>query len=273
MNNLVKNFQISIFESEIKSELFLYNYNKITDFINTDMRSMFMNCGGSIALLKENKLLYSYLQLEFNNLNGINFDKFIGESFDYFFNNFEKEKKEDEIYYFNSLVEYNLSKLKSRNDPKFLKQDKRKKRLPSTRFVDISSDTLLFRTWSAEHSSNHKEYTERIKMKNLIPKLVELKKKNKKIKRQQIVDTIKKEMLSGDLEIFCSCPAFLYWGFRFISTKYDAIIQKYAEHRYPIIRNPNLRGMYCKHMALVIDVLPFVTSKVSKKFYDKYMVK
>jgi hypothetical protein len=73
-----------------------------------------------------------------------------------------------------------------------------------------------------------------------------------------------------DMELYCSCPAFLYWGSAYILTKRLA---KYTEpeDRRPKIRNPREYGAMCKHLQLVFNVLPFYTntmSKYIKAYYD-----
>jgi len=62
-------------------------------------------------------------------------------------------------------------------------------------------------------------------------------------------------MFDTDIEIFCSCPADLYWGGQYIRTKRDA---KYTrpENRPPVVRNPKQYGLMCKHLQLIFDLLP-----------------
>lgn len=57
--------------------------------------------------------------------------------------------------------------------------------------------------------------------------------------------------LSGNLKISCSCDAFLYQGYKFISFKNDAGID--PENRPPDIRNPNREGMACKHIIAALN--------------------
>jgi|HigsolmetaGSP11D_1036233.scaffolds.fasta_scaffold00013_34 hypothetical protein len=60
---------------------------------------------------------------------------------------------------------------------------------------------------------------------------------------------------SGNVRLHCNCPAFSFWGFQYILTQLDAAI--YAEGRFPIIRNPDLKGIACKHLIRTLKVLPF----------------
>lgn len=60
---------------------------------------------------------------------------------------------------------------------------------------------------------------------------------------------------SGDIRVHCGCPSFLYWGYEYILTQMDAAIV--PEVRYPHIRNPQLKGILCKHLRRCIKVLGF----------------
>lgn len=60
---------------------------------------------------------------------------------------------------------------------------------------------------------------------------------------------------SGNLRVHCGCPSFTFWGFNYIMTQLDAAIV--PETRYPHIRNPELRGVVCKHLIRSLKVLPF----------------
>ena len=74
-----------------------------------------------------------------------------------------------------------------------------------------------------------------------------------------------------DVQVFCSCPAFLYFGPAYIlgRPKYDA---KYTdpEHRPPNKRNPKQYGATCKHFTNVLKALPFYTGTIAKWLRDFY---
>lgn len=67
---------------------------------------------------------------------------------------------------------------------------------------------------------------------------------------------------SSDLRFHCSCPAYLFWGMQYIDTMMDMAIV--PETRYPSIRNPDLRGILCKHGIRTIKVLPFHLGDMAK---------
>jgi hypothetical protein len=62
-------------------------------------------------------------------------------------------------------------------------------------------------------------------------------------------------MVSGDLQVHCTCPAFNWWGYRYIVTQLGAAL--YPQNIRPDVRNPREQGIICKHLASVMRVLPF----------------
>lgn len=75
-----------------------------------------------------------------------------------------------------------------------------------------------------------------------------------------------------------NCPAFLYWGYEFIVSEYDARYEGEGgedwegkttkEPRPPVIRNPNLNGIVCKHLVNVLTILTFTVSKVASRMKE-----
>lgn len=60
---------------------------------------------------------------------------------------------------------------------------------------------------------------------------------------------------TGDVRVHCNCPSFLFHGYKYILTQLDASI--YPEGRFPKIKNPDLKGVACKHARRTLQVLPF----------------
>jgi len=78
-----------------------------------------------------------------------------------------------------------------------------------------------------------------------------------------------KILFDTDLEIVCSCPADLYWGGHYIRTQSKS---KYTnpENRPPNIRNPRQHGAYCKHLELLMSVLPMYVATLAKYMKDYF---
>lgn len=71
-----------------------------------------------------------------------------------------------------------------------------------------------------------------------------------------------KKALQGDLRVSCTCPAFLYMGYKYITWKRGVGIDK--ETRSPDITNPNKQGMACKHIIVALDQLKKDYSEIYK---------
>ena len=59
------------------------------------------------------------------------------------------------------------------------------------------------------------------------------------------------DALQGNIKIYCSCDAFLYHGYKYIAFKAKSGIE--PETRAPKITNPNMQGMACKHILVVLQ--------------------
>jgi len=81
----------------------------------------------------------------------------------------------------------------------------------------------------------------------------------------------KEFMNKVDIQLFCSCPAFTYWGPAYILSldKYDAHYTR-KEERPPSVRNPKRYGAVCKHLDRLLKVLPFYGSTLAKWLKDFY---
>lgn len=66
---------------------------------------------------------------------------------------------------------------------------------------------------------------------------------------------------SSDIQLHCECPSFKFWGYQYILSQLDASI--IPEKRFPHIRNPNLKGICCKHLRRAILVMPAYLGDIS----------
>lgn len=71
----------------------------------------------------------------------------------------------------------------------------------------------------------------------------------------------------GDLRWHCACPAYKFWGMQYISTELDIAI--ISEIRRPNIRNPQLKGIGCKHLIRCTKVLPFHLGDMAKAIKEQ----
>lgn len=77
-------------------------------------------------------------------------------------------------------------------------------------------------------------------------------------------------MFDGNLELNCTCPSFLYHGYRFLLDKNKSSI--FPEPRPPVKRNPQQRGIVCKHMHRVIKAFPFYSSNLANHIKQNHSV-
>lgn len=68
--------------------------------------------------------------------------------------------------------------------------------------------------------------------------------------------------IAGDLKISCTCPAYLYFGYKYILTQMDSNAMD-PENRFPKIKNPKLQGVMCKHCYQAIQAFPMNWSNIA----------
>ena len=76
-----------------------------------------------------------------------------------------------------------------------------------------------------------------------------------------------KKALQGDLRVSCTCPAFLYMGYKYITWRRGVGIDK--ETRSPDVTNPDRKGMGCKHIIVALDQLKKDYSEIYKLYQQQ----
>jgi hypothetical protein len=135
----------------------------------------------------------------------------------------------------------------------FMELRKRRSRRVQDRKVVIEA---VFNTGSATFPGEV-THVQRIIMEDLMDVL-------KKDVRMTLQQKLAFAMNQGDLRIGCTCEAFLYWGYAYIDTTMQLVHPFNWEKRRPKIRNPQLRGVICKHLDLTLKVMPFNISSMIK---------
>lgn len=64
---------------------------------------------------------------------------------------------------------------------------------------------------------------------------------------------VKQLVEQSDIRIFCDCPAFLYWSFKYKAYQRDYGLE--PETRAPRVNNVRLKGALCKHLLSLVDYL------------------
>ena len=152
-------------------------------------------------------------------------------------------------------IKYNYRKLLSERE--FLKVQKRSLQLRKygSLLTDVLYDKsrLVFKT----HSATYPEevvYTQTIEFED--------------VDYDYITDMnfadVESLVLNSGIKIHCDCPAFHYWGYKYIAWKRGYGLQR--EVRPPYIRNPFERGFLCKHLYLVLGLFPTLSKVIASKF-------
>lgn len=154
-------------------------------------------------------------------------------------------------------------------DDSFLNQKVRAAALEGVKLssIDDENGEMVFMVKSSEHNEPNKRGTGLIYANSV--RFVEWKdvvdeEDMKPIERARLL------MFDGNLQLNCTCPSFLYHGYRFLLTKHNASI--FPEPRPPEVRNPQQRGIVCKHMNRVIRSFPFHSGKLAAHIKQKHHV-
>jgi len=144
-------------------------------------------------------------------------------------------------------------------DGNFLNQKIRTEALQGVMFEGIEEDTIHFAVKSSEYEKNRIVYQCLVKFDNW-----------DEIGQDPNLNFVEKARMllwTGNIKLYCSDPSFLYW-YQYLLTVIDASI--YPEDRPPHIRNPQNRGNVCKHLNLVLRVLPFNSGKIAAAMKQQF---
>lgn len=151
------------------------------------------------------------------------------------------------------LDEANYKQIAAKIDPNFLIQEIRAKALEPITYSKVDKKSMLFAVRSSEFTANSTTYKNVFRFKDwdgivdddtMTP-----------IFRARLL------MFAGDLELHCTCPSFLFWGYQWLLTQMDASLV--PEVRPPDIRNPGRRGIVCKHLNRSLRAFPFHAMKLA----------
>ena len=78
--------------------------------------------------------------------------------------------------------------------------------------------------------------------------------------------------LAGDMKLHCTCPAFKWWGYEYITTQLDSNSHS-IQNIYPAIRNPSLEGVLCKHCYKAFNMFGSSWARIAKDIEQKNFIK
>lgn len=73
---------------------------------------------------------------------------------------------------------------------------------------------------------------------------------------------------ASNVRLNCSCPSYTWWGYQYILTQLDAAI--FPTNVFPKVRNPQVRGVVCKHLNRVLRHLPFYTAEIAREMQKQF---
>jgi len=155
--------------------------------------------------------------------------------------------------------------------PSFYDRVKKVAGAGGVRVVDMEKGKWTFEVHSSDKPLWYQDIVEFVEIENTIRDKVLDKRIWKKDGSGVDLRYLAGEVLEEvDVKLFCSCPAFQYWGPAYILTRRRAKHTN-PEDRRPVVRNPKEYGAMCKHLQLIFDVLPFYVGTMSKFIKDYYM--
>lgn len=131
------------------------------------------------------------------------------------------------------------------HDGDFLKGEERSYMLKPPIYRGNKLNEFHFTVDSQEKSDNGKSYNIVVLFEDIFTVA-----KDEGVGLDEAVHTAFKD---GNVYVACTCPAWQYWGYKYMSTKLRYKWDGNNEDRYPKERNPNLRGNVCKHVRKVLN--------------------
>jgi len=159
-----------------------------------------------------------------------------------------------------ALNEVTYKELASGIDGNFLNQKVRADALKGIRYVGFDDNVMNFMVNSSKFDENHIQY----KVSIMFDQWDELGQDTS----FNFAERARMLLWVGDIRLHCTDPSFLYWGYQYILTVFDASI--YPEERPPRVRNPGERGIVCKHLNRVLRVLPFHSGEIATELKRQF---
>ena len=168
----------------------------------------------------------------------------------------------------NQINEVTYKDIASGIDPNFLRQGERAKELSPPKYVGFEGNLMNWQVPSRDFSTNRIVYLDQVKFDDWEeigqdPSL-------------NWVDKARFALWASNIRLHCTCPSFLYWGYQYILTVFDAAIYPETTRpgKYPNEpwrrRNVSERGIVCKHLNRVLQVLPFHNGEIAREFRNQF---
>lgn len=160
----------------------------------------------------------------------------------------------------NNLTEASFRDLGQLIDGNFLNQKIRTDQLKSVNFAGFDDDTMRFTIPSSNFDENGIKYMGSIQF-GAWDEVGQDPDFNNNEKSRLLL------WADDSIKLHCTCPSFLY-HYQYNLTAIDASI--YPEERAPVNTNPDQRGIVCKHLNLLLRVIPFNMGYIAQEMKSQF---
>ena len=171
------------------------------------------------------------------------------------------------------IYSFSIKELIDNRDPDFIHHDERVKELQSPTLEYAYANTLKFRIKSSKFGQKVKLKNGGVGTNNTWYNVFVLFEDFYTIGRDKDIpfeDAIDYAINFADVHIRCNCPAQTFFGYNYIDTELKMLYGIPKENRFPIIRNPNLKGVMCKHIDVVLRYILRNKDLIVKMFAQYY---
>lgn len=160
------------------------------------------------------------------------------------------------------IVSFTLQQILKAVDPDHIHHAEYTAALKEPFLIKAYGSSLLLGTNSSHYAKNHKVWMQKVIFKDFIVIARD--------KQISIGDAVHYAIEDLDIHVKCDCPAFLYYGYKYMATKLSYLYGLPKENRPPKIRNPQYRGTVCKHSDKVLRWIVENEDEVVRRFEALY---
>jgi hypothetical protein len=122
--------------------------------------------------------------------------------------------------------------------------------------------TLMFGSHSSKFTKNGIIYAAKVLFKDFV-----ILSRDRNI---SIAEAVHYAIHDLDCKVTCSCPAQLFWGYKFMATQLGYQYGGPPENRFPDERNPALKGTVCKHcdnvLTFIMENERYITQEILRLY-------
>lgn len=169
---------------------------------------------------------------------------------------------------YNQINEVTYKDIASGIDNNFLRQGERSKALQPPQFAGFEGNMMNWRVPSSEFSENGIVYLNQVRFDDW-----------EEVGQDTSLNWRERSLFAlwaSNIRLHCTCPSFLYWGYQYILTVFDAAVYPETTRpgKYPSEpwrrRNVGEKGIVCKHLNRTLQVLPFHGGEIATEMKRQF---